>query len=420
MDYASFINGIWEYQPYEDRVEPQKEPPTVRDFVSSAIKLELAANAIRFGLGGFLGVVGATTPISATFDRSRQAFRMRTLWAGGMIPKLIESLDPVRRKEYKAAAKEFFSKPNRSLLSTLRRDFVRDPALTKHFSERPYDFLIGTEKNYTKFREKYTFGFLGNRIVAPADFHNTMRDILPDDVYRAQYKKLDKVFNKYLTALRQDKAAMREFESHVARMAGIRDVAAKGGISLFEVTSGTKTAQNSLLKMVPALGRPIARVSLLKEKIGVRIPWKLRAATGGQWKLREANAVHTAFIRTLEEVAPQTAAKVAEGGIEAGIVKDYAMRYVNRVGYARFAKLSAAAYWLPQLAVGVVGAAARTPLSLPYAVARKIEKVRNPEFGRDIMMNSRMATERQRAVMAIQDAQYNARYLLGNEASLYH
>ena len=43
------------------------------------------------------------------------------------------------------------------------------------------------------------------------------------------------------------------------------------------------------------------------------------------------------------------------------------------------------------------------------------------DFGSgEVLMNSRLATERQRAIEAISNAQLNARYLLGNEASLYH
>lgn len=54
-------------------------------------------------------------------------------------------------------------------------------------------------------------------------------------------------------------------------------------------------------------------------------------------------------------------------------------------------------------------------------MATTIHQLSSSEFGGgQVLDNARIATERQRAVQAIQSAHMNARYLLGSEASLYH
>jgi hypothetical protein len=59
--------------------------------------------------------------------------------------------------------------------------------------------------------------------------------------------------------------------------------------------------------------------------------------------------------------------------------------------------------------------------ALPGRMAATARELMMPEFGSgEMLSNARVSTERQRAVQAIQNAHLNARYLLGNEAAMYH
>lgn len=59
--------------------------------------------------------------------------------------------------------------------------------------------------------------------------------------------------------------------------------------------------------------------------------------------------------------------------------------------------------------------------SIPGRIAATSREFMRPEFGSgNVLQNARVSTERQRAVQAIQNAHMNARYLLGNEAVMYH
>ena len=60
-------------------------------------------------------------------------------------------------------------------------------------------------------------------------------------------------------------------------------------------------------------------------------------------------------------------------------------------------------------------------LTLPGRIASTVRELVRPEFGSgEVLSNSRISTERQRAIQAIQNSHMNARYLLGNEAAMYH
>ena len=54
-------------------------------------------------------------------------------------------------------------------------------------------------------------------------------------------------------------------------------------------------------------------------------------------------------------------------------------------------------------------------------LAETVRKASRPDFGGDdVIMSSRLASERQRQMAAIADSGINARGLLGNEAAYYH
>lgn len=430
MDFPSYINALQFYD-YGDSVERDtlETPLSTRDVFTGYMKFALAANFIRFGAGA-LRTLGITSKISAFQDRTRGSFWVRTLLSPQnivgrttgltILQDIIESLDPVRRKEIReltsAALKEARTKP----LSFVRNALLRTPYDRSKLTKRPYDFLFGTKEEFEEFSRQHVFGFLEKRLIFPSDYHTTLRSIIPEEAYRAKYHEFDKILKKNI--LYYTKGEGKEYlDNLVKRMYKIKTSVSEEGISAYELLSTRPLSKNSVYMGLPEWMRPPRFIMRLRGAAGsasIRLPWKLRVATGGHWKFRESNAMYAAFMRSLEEIAGKNAASLSAESHQ--LVKSYVMRYVNRIGYGRLMKLGAGLHVLPSLIGWAAVGVARNAISIPTGIARRIESVMRPDFGRELMMNSRMATERQRAVAAIQDAQLNARYLLGNEASLYH
>lgn len=125
-----------------------------------------------------------------------------------------------------------------------------------------------------------------------------------------------------------------------------------------------------------------------------------------------------AAIRAMQEFGIDTAANSAVIN-RAGT--DIASGLAERVRTAKMLRAGAVVFYgLPMLLEGMVSAYKKVNEFVVRA-APTIADVFRPEFGSGEMLdNSRMASERQRAVAAIQNAHMNARYLMGNEAAMYH
>lgn len=102
-------------------------------------------------------------------------------------------------------------------------------------------------------------------------------------------------------------------------------------------------------------------------------------------------------------------------------VMDYHMRMLEKVRKVRAFRAVGATTMGVGLAVELAKSIYKKAPEIMARASSTIYGATRPEFGTgDLLTSSRMMTERQRAVEAIANAQMNARYLLGNEAMLYH
>ncbi len=417
MDYPSFINSLTQSNPYYEEETPDNKAAinkrTAGDILGSFIRTDIGFNILRSGYGA-LRYAGILSPFSARINRNLDLFRATTFFMGeGFIAQhtpfgLTGSIARVGLEVARAAG---FPLSDRILgTSKTRAD------------------LLGRPPKYTMV-DKLT--------IVPKDLNTVVRAITEGTTETiGKDKKLETILLNNLHAMQEQyqgygigaplstkiKQKLKHIPERVREFVS-KDVPQGWAISKPQVTKGTKEAENAIRNLLPkqlrfaSNPRLTARVSLGREKASLRLPWKYRLSIGGAWKQREANMMNLALVQSLRDAG--LSKEVVEGGTK--MIDNYVMRYVNRVGYARFAKLAAAVEFIPGIATYVAGAAFRGAMNVPSAVGKKLRSVVSPEFGRgDIVMNSRMATERQRAAMAIQDSQYNARYLLGNEAAMYH
>jgi len=94
---------------------------------------------------------------------------------------------------------------------------------------------------------------------------------------------------------------------------------------------------------------------------------------------------------------------------------------VRRVRIAKMIRgVGMAAYGVPMIVNAALGAYKMVNEVVARA-APTVQMLTKMEFGGgEVLNNARTASERQRAMQAIQNAHMNARYLMGNEATMYH
>jgi len=140
--------------------------------------------------------------------------------------------------------------------------------------------------------------------------------------------------------------------------------------------------------------------------------WWNRAAYGKLY-----GQVAEAAMRTMRDQGVQNVASAAVREAAGNI----ASTVVGRVRLAKLVRgVGIAAYAIPMALQGAMSAY-KTATEVVARAAPTMRMLTRMEFGTgEVLDSARMATERQRAVSAIQNAHMNARYLLGNEASLYH
>ena len=120
----------------------------------------------------------------------------------------------------------------------------------------------------------------------------------------------------------------------------------------------------------------------------------------------------------------ETIAK-SQGRINDAIVQDLATQYglsvVRPRMMAKVLKVGAGAMIGLPIAMDLMAGAVRGVNTAMSRTATTLHGLSRTEFGSDnVINNARVATERQRAIDAIQNGQMNARYIMGSEAMMYH
>lgn len=103
------------------------------------------------------------------------------------------------------------------------------------------------------------------------------------------------------------------------------------------------------------------------------------------------------------------------------IAKEGAESVARRLRFMRFAKFGLKAASVAPIVTGLALAGVKTAANTMHSASITLNKMTHMNFGSDdYRLNEASKSERQQAVEAIQNASLNARYLMGNEASMYH
>lgn len=102
-------------------------------------------------------------------------------------------------------------------------------------------------------------------------------------------------------------------------------------------------------------------------------------------------------------------------------ISEFTTSVVTRLRRARMVKVAGATAMGVGISVAVAKHAFRGLTEVTARLGSTVKGMLRMEFGSgEVLQNAALATERQRAIQAIQGAQMNARYLMGNEAAIVH
>jgi hypothetical protein len=202
--------------------------------------------------------------------------------------------------------------------------------------------------------------------------------------------------------------------------------ASKRQVSLMEILRGSRKSSNPLHMF--GSRQKIDRVEELFGSNGVfgnvganvidpstkRLRLSKKSIRGGMYN-RYGASVNEAMVEFIKD-GGSTISKESMS-----LIDDFTELATSRLRKARLLKGAAIGLGGVMAAVPLVATAIRGYMTIPTRVASTLDSFRRNSFGGgEVLQNSSVATERQRALNAIRDAQLNARSLMGNEASFMH
>lgn len=126
----------------------------------------------------------------------------------------------------------------------------------------------------------------------------------------------------------------------------------------------------------------------------------------------ERRAVATSyFARNAQKV--ERLSNISKASVFANKAESSYLRRAASVGLKRFANTLNTAFFIAPALFGATYHGFRGIKKLGY-------ELQTPNMGGHFVLNASQATERQRAIQAMHDSEFNGRSAMGNEAALYH
>lgn len=305
------------------------------------------------------------------------------------------------REKYGAIGALFKQDPDRNITRPWIKGMVYD-------SGREEDFIKAAGP-----------GFLEKTIISKKSFASTMSKVHPGiiDTLGGDDKAYDK-FISYLTSKNADtvdSSTVRKIQRyHQSKIISPMNL----------ITGKHQGVEMGRMNMI----QEIFSTDIQNHKFGLT-RWQRGLDTKAQAHF--ANAMHN-FIENNKVVPPDmnigksTIPKypyiVSSGrpGMSREIM-DASEQMVGRLKRARLLKTAGLAMAGAEIAMALTKATANAVMSIPGRVTPTIRQITRNDFGSgEVLQNSALATERQRALRAIQESQLNARHLMGNEARYMH
>ena len=210
----------------------------------------------------------------------------------------------------------------------------------------------------------------------------------------------------------------------------VKNIKNHNKLSIFDVVRGVEPGQQ-ISGGLFSIERARNRVRMFTGKEGISIGGfntagekRLVASKATFWWNRKMKGLRYMQITEATQAAAMDngLAQAGEYKVLTALTREVGESSISRLAIAKTLKAGAMAmYLVPQIAKVAMGIV-RKGEELVTRASPALKNMFTSEFGdgMNVLSNARMATERQRAISAIQNAHMSARYLMGNEASLYH
>lgn len=427
--------------------------PSPKSVLSLPLKASLYMNTMRSGWAGFRYLYGLDNKFTDT--SLRQQYRMTTV--NGLVADTISAgkatVERFFRGETLSGAPRHYSKPWKIIGSAAREDkFAR---LSGTWEAGILDrFMLGKQGLVNAMNTMYDRGHISSDDLKGFIDDNSLLDDVIKRKYELNMKYVDhdskyamgkaklkdiekdlgffhkrwsKTQNKMIAGLPVKRRVIREHgmtENAWRYEQDVENQIYKSAIKRQKVRipNGT-TRYNEMMKTKVASFGDLFRDKVSRDQVAlwgpetssIRVmPIKASFPWNKAKYARQYNTTHEAVLQALKD-------KGISEAIAADAAHQTALTSVWRSKMIKMAKpYLTAAYVVPAIADAAI-AVTRTINETLERSASTMRALTSMEFGSDnLMQSSRMASERQRAVSAIQNAQMNARYLLGNEATMYH
>jgi len=372
----------------------------VSSLVTAPVRLSMYYNIAHAAFHGSRAI-GLTSSLKDPFTASRLLSRYKSRTVHGLTRDALNIIPP-------QAPDTFTGKIAHAVFGTNRNARWYEPVIRQHTQER-FDAFVAAKP----------MGLLDRYLLRPNAMDKRIRDIIPalaDDrgiakeVASRLYSK-DHAMSKY----RGITGRFRERAQGLHLKKSYLEAQQRSTITLWDILSGKKGKGTSYGSRVldTLVGEESVLAGMRGAENGKTFQLMLSRSRRKTLQFHEYNAAILDAAKSMGAARNEliAAQKIAE---------DQSVQILKRIRNARVVKTVAGG----ALALSVVGDIFRGGMQMATeGFARSASTLRSmtrTDFGHDVLDTARSASERQRAVEAIQNAQLNARYLLGNEASIYH
>lgn len=454
--------------------------PSVRDVLPDAssiamlpFKLSLYANTLRSAWYG-LGYVGST---ASRFSPNRLKWKYRATTVNGLLGDTLEAGQRTisrlvsgeaftfnRWKDMKAGVKSVYRAyggrlheygPGGAMHQTLTakrggikaafqeaRAHLRHTGWQKELDPWRLIHSPAREKDIMSLGGNWSMGFLDKFYLSPKNINRNLADLLKkgvisDEIYdtliedskftkdlarelyggglRRRDSGTGAVIEKTIVGRgRADSVNRKQLREHYKKV--LKD---SNTVSLWDVIKGQRDVKGTFWEKRKGFFFGEDRVRFTRSMTGARpftgmkSTFMFNKASYG----RMHGNVSEAAMRVLRDSG---VANIASKDLQSA-VSNMASTTISRVRAAKLLRgIGVTAFVIPEVLRAGLGAY-KLVTEVASRTAPTIRRLTRMDFGAgDVLSNARVSTERQRAVAAIQSAHMNARYLMGNEAPMYH
>ena len=421
---GSYFAGYSNYQAGDPYNPERSDIPRLGEIIGAPIKAGMYYNAAKMAYHGSfnLGIIGDLKDPFTEINQYHR-FRSKTVSKSNPIRTLLERSSPTKRNwnsPSNVAARKEILQFEKSIAHGFSQSIANDKP------KAWYNKFIntGTSTEFDDYKNNASMGLRNRYLVRP----NLLADMMESTLESTRITNNSELGKEYVQKLYKERARTGSTPIKPSFMSGdktsklfdLKEARKKHITTAWDVITGSTSKSSKATRLERSkdilFGNKglVSEIGLGSEKDQI---FKLK-----RWKMFNGKDAYAHAARS--EAFMSLATEQGAGAIKAGskdVANKYSMMIGNHINRSRLMRNVGGAYFGVQIAAEIVRGSFKAGMTGLSRLGSTLKESRKMEFGGDdVLMNSRMSSERQRAIGEIQNAQMNARYLLGSEAQMYH